>query len=212
MDALRMAAIRLFKISKMKFSVSSVLCVVLFLVLAGTAEAHHVLGRPSYALDEESNTPPSMQVETQIGKFYITYMVFPAFPEPNERGRLNLYASRVSNGDSYDGKVTFKVRDDSWFTTNEETLGTQPPDDSVFRQGFVFKEAGDYIVTAEFRADGEPYVIDFPLTIGKPFPVGPVGIAAAVIFVGLVGVNLWQRRRLNRLQTARHHHDQRKAP
>ena len=49
------------------------------IILSVPVQAHHVLGRPSYSLNEDSTTPPSMQVETQIGDYYITYMVFPAF-------------------------------------------------------------------------------------------------------------------------------------
>lgn len=167
--------------------------------------AHHVLGRPSYSLGEDSNTPPSMQVETQIGDYYVTYMAFPAFPKPNEPGRVNLYATRIDNGKSYAGRVTFKIMDDSWFASDLETIGTQSPDDRVFRQGFVISEAGDYIIRAEFEAGGAPYVIDFPLRIGDPWPVGPLGIAVAVIFAILITVNITQRRRLQRLRTGRHH-------
>jgi hypothetical protein len=54
------------------------------------AYAHHVLGRPSYSLNEDSNTPPSMQIETRIGNYFVTYMVYPAFPKPGEPGRINL--------------------------------------------------------------------------------------------------------------------------
>lgn len=171
------------------------------------AQAHHVLGRPAYSLSEESNTPPSMQVETQIGKYSVTYTAFPAFPKPNEGGRVNLVATRMDNGAPFVGNVTFKVRDDSWFSRNEEVLGTQQIDDGVYRQGFVFKRAGDYIITAEFKADKEPYVIDFPLRIGKPFPIGPIGISAIVILLVLVGVNLIQRKRLHRLKAQQHHAD-----
>jgi len=171
------------------------------------AQAHHVLGRPAYSLSEESNTPPSLQVETQIGKYSVTYMAFPAFPKPNEAGRVNLVASRMDNGAPFVGAVTFKVRDDSWFSNNEEVLGTQQIDDGVYRQGFVFNEAGDYIITAEFEADNEPYVIDFPLRIGKPMPIGPIGISALVILLVLVGVNLVQRKRLHRIKAQQHHAD-----
>jgi hypothetical protein len=170
----------------------------LSLLFLSAASAHHVLGRPSYSLGDESNTPPSMQVETQIGKFYVTYMVFPAFPQPNQAGRVNLYASRISNGEPYQGKVTFKVRDDSWFSSNEETLGTQDVDDNVFRQGFIFKRAGDYIITAEFQADGEPYTIDFPLQIGDTSSVTPVVVTVIVLIVFLLGVSVVQRKRLLR--------------
>lgn len=184
--------------------------VVSLLLILGMAHipvsyAHHVLGRPSYSLGDESNTPPSMQVETQIGEYYVTYMAFPAFPKPNEPGRVNLYATRIDNGKSFEGKVTFKIMDDSWFDSPIETIGTQAPDDNVFRQGFVISEAGNYLIRAEFEANGAPYVIDFPLRIGEPMPVGPLGIAVLLIFIILISVNIFQRQRLQRLKTGRHH-------
>ena len=174
-------------------------------IITTNAIAHHVLGRPSYSLGEDSNTPPSMQVETQIGEYYVTYMVFPAFPKPGDSGRVNLYASRIDNGAPFDGKVTFKVRDDSFFSSKEELLGVQDVDDGVYRQGFVFKEAGNYIITAQFESGGEPYIIDFPLQIGEPFPIGPLGISISVIGLLLLFVNITQRKRLARIKASQHH-------
>ena len=137
-----------------------------------------------------------MQVETQIGDYYVTYMVFPAFPSPNQPGRVNLYASRIDNGAPFDGEVAFKVRDDSLFNDDEELLGVQLPDDNVFRQGFEFREAGNFIVRAEFESGGEPYRIDFPLQIGEPARWGPLGLTVAAIMLALITVNLVQRKRL----------------
>lgn len=173
----------------------SCLCL-LAIMLSIPVQAHHVLGRPSYSLNEDSTTPPSMQVETQIGEYYVTYMVFPAFPSPNQPGRVNLYASRIDNGNPFAGEVAFKVRNDSLFTSDEELLGVQLPDDNVFRQGFEFRESGDYIIRAEFEAGGEPYRIDFPLQIGEPARWGPIGITVAAILLVLVSVNIVQRKRL----------------
>jgi len=178
---------------------------VLMLIFAIPALAHHVLGRPAYSLGADSNTPPSLQIETQIGEFYVTYMAFPAFPKPNDQGRVNLYASRIDNGLPFDGKVTFKVRDDSWFAKAQETLGVQDIDDSVYRQGFVFKNEGDYIITAEFESGGEPYTIDFPLRIGEPFPVGPIGFTVLILITVLVLVNVLQRKRRFSLKAQRAH-------
>lgn len=172
--------------------------IIVLLLIPYTSQAHHVLGRPAYSLNEDSTTPPSMQVETQIGNYYVTYMVFPAFPSPDQPGRVNLYATRIDNGEPFQGEVSFKVRDDSWFNAAEEVLGTQPPDDNVFRQGFEFKEAGKYIIRAEFMSDNEPYQIDFPLQIGDPPPLGPIGLSVAAIIFVLVAVNLLQRKRLTR--------------
>jgi len=177
----------------------------LFTFISLPAQAHHVLGRPAYSLNEDSNTPPSMQVETQIGNYFITYMVFPAFPKAGERGRVNLYATRIDNGDAYDGEVTFSVKDNTFFgNARPEVLGTQQADDSVYRQGFEFSNNGDYIVTAHFTDKNEPYIIDFPLRIGPPASVGPLGIAIAAIVIILLGVNLIQRKRLlqSRLRNA----------
>jgi hypothetical protein len=145
-----------------------------------------------------------MQVETQIGDYFVTYMAFPAFPRAQQPGRVNLYASRIGDGAPFLGEVVFKVRDDSWFSGNEEVLGRQPPDDNVFRQGFVFQQDGDYIITAQFEAGGEPYVIDFPLRIGDPSPLGPIAIAVGVIFAVLIGVSIVQRKKMQRLKVRAH--------
>ena len=169
------------------------------------AYAHHVLGRPAYSLNEDSNTPPSMEIETQIGKYYVTMMAFPAFPKPGQRGRVNLYAVRIDDGESYDGSVTFTVREDSWFGGEQEMLGTQPPDDRVYRQGFSFHKAGNYIIRAEFESDGEPYQLDFPVRIGSPVPIGPIGVTVGSLAVLLIGVNIFQRRRLQRLRASQYH-------
>lgn len=168
------------------------------------SHAHHVLGRPAYSLSEDSNTPPSMQVETQIGDYFVTYMAFPAFPSPQQPGRVNLYASRIDDGTPYIGEVSFKVRDAGWFSEDGELLGVQPSDDNVYRQGFVFQEEGDYVIVAEFESGGEPYIIDFPLRIGEPAAVGPMVIAAAVILIVLIGVSIVQRKRMQRLKVRAH--------
>jgi hypothetical protein len=113
---------------------------------------------------------------------------------------VNLYASRIDDGSPFSGEVTFKVRDDKWFASEQETLGIQRIDDGVYRQGFVFKQAGNYIITAAFASDGEPYSIDFPLRIGNPAPIGPLGISVAVVTLVLVGVNVTARKRLQRMK------------
>ncbi|MDT8283173.1 MAG: hypothetical protein RQ982_10270 [Gammaproteobacteria bacterium] len=180
----------------------------LFIFITLPAQAHHVLGRPAYSLNEDSNTPPSMQVETQIGDYFITYMVFPAFPKAGQRGRVNLYATRIDNGDAYNGEVSFKVRDDIFFgNRHEESLGSQLPDDNVYRQGFEFSQDGQYIITAEFNDGGEPYIIDFPLLVGAPSSVGPLGIAVAAIAIVLLGVNILQRKKLLRAKIRNAHEE-----
>ncbi len=184
---------------------SSLFVTVLLSTLCNPVSAHHVLGRPAYSLSEDSNTPPSMQVETQIGKYSVTIVAFPAFPKPNEPGRVNLYATRIDSGALFNGQVTFRVRDDRLFADAPELLGMQTIDDGVYRQGFVFSQRGDYIVSAEFTAEGEPYLIDFPLRIGDPAPVTLIGGVITLMGLILVLVNVTQRRRMQRMRAQRHH-------
>lgn len=170
------------------------------------AHAHHILGKPAYnSGGENSGTPPSMQVETQIGDYLVNMMVFPAFPKPGAEGRLHLYAARLDNGQSYQGKVTLKVRDDAWFASEAEVLGTHEIDDKVYRQGFIFSKAGNYIVTAEFHADGQPYIVDLPLQVGEPTSLMPIGVAVSAIIFVLAGVRAAQRRRRTHPKGKRQH-------
>jgi hypothetical protein len=166
----------------------------------GLSYAHHVLGRPAYSLNEDSNTPPSMNLETRVGDYFVTAMVYPAFPRPNESGRINLYATHVDSGEPLNTGIAFKVREDSWFSHHTENLGAQVIDDNVYRQAFAFNHEGDYIITAEFQAGGEHYQIDFPLRVGEPVVIGPMGIIVAVIGLMLLAATLIKRKRLLRLR------------
>ena len=168
----------------------------MLLVPLNSAAAHHVLGRPAYSLNEDSNTPPSMQGEARMGGYMITYMVFPAFPRPGEPGRIHLYAIPIGDSAPFSGKVGFSLRSDSWLDAGESiALGLQPADDHVYRQGFQVEQAGDYMVSASFDVDGQTYVLDFPLRVGAPPLLGPLEIAAGVLLALLVIISLIQRRR-----------------
>ncbi len=166
------------------------------------AFAHHVLGRPAYKLNEDSNTPPSMQVETQVGDYFVSYMVYPAFPRANEPGRINLYATRLDGSGPFRGKIKFTVREDGWFADGKvESIGSQILDDNVFRQGFVFSEEGDYIISANFESEGQPYTIDFPLRVGNPGHFGTMVSILAALVALLIGISFIQRKRFMRDKT-----------
>lgn len=189
---------------------------VLFILLAVgmvPVQAHHVLGRPAYAVGEDGTTPPSLELETQLGDYFVTMMSFPAFLDPKDQGRMNLYASRIDNGSSFHGEVTFKLYENGWFASDQmETLGIQKIDDGVYRQPFMVSEEGDYVIRAEFHSDGQPYIVEFPITVGDPAPIGPIGLALVALAALLVGVNVVQRRRLGRLKATRHHDEVRTEP
>ena len=170
----------------------------IWLAVAPTS-AHHILGRPSYSLNEDSNTPPSMQVEVQLGDLFVTTMVYPAFPRLGVPGRFNLYAKHT-NGRLYKGEVEFSVRKItwlSWFGMGEESreIGRQLPDDNVFRQAFRLDREGDFLITVTLNVNGEPHMIDFPLRVGEAPMIGVLDIIIALVVLTIVAVTLVQRRR-----------------
>lgn len=150
-------------------------------MVTAPAWAHHVLGRPAYSLNEDSNTPPSMQLETQMGHYLVTMMAFPAFPKVGEESRIRLYATHLDSGEPFLGEVYFSVRDDVWFGSSREMLGKQRPTDGIYRQAMTFAAEGDYLVTARFEALGEPYILDLPIRIGNPVSYFPLLLAFGAI-------------------------------
>ena len=167
------------------------LLVVIGLLAPFGASAHHVLGRPAYQLNEDSNTPSSIQGEAQIGDFSTTYMVFPAFPRPHEPGRISFYATNGKTGQAYNGKTEFHIRERPWYdwlfpTSTFVKLGTQKIDDKVYRQAFQFEQAGSYMISIRFDGTSGPNELEFPLTVGHPPGVDFISILAGVLLLILV--------------------------
>ncbi|MBT7757711.1 MAG: hypothetical protein HN732_10320 [Rhodospirillaceae bacterium] len=171
-----------------------------FLGMANQSEAHHILGRPAYSLNEDSNTPPSMQAEVQLGEYRMTYMLYPAFPRPGGTARISLYILGTKNGTPFDGRVTFTIREMPWNAWlgsegHADRLGVQPPDDKVYRQGFTVPEAGEYMISADFQIDGEPYTVDFPVRIGEPPLIGPMAMVAGGLLLMFILIAVMRRRK-----------------
>jgi len=195
------------KVLNSRYKAGYILAFLIAALISSQVFAHHVLGRPSYSLNEDSNTPPSTQIEMLIGDYNINYMAFPAFPKPNEQGRINFYASHIITGKSFVGEVTFKIKNDNWFSSKETTLGVQTEDDHIYHQSFAFKNEGDYIISAEFQDNDIPYKIDFPLRVGSPTTISPLGILVGGFLLILLIANTLQRKKLTRFNTKRHHTD-----
>jgi hypothetical protein len=198
---------------KCKISVVASVCVLMLSVLfVHPSRAHHVLGRPAYSLSEDSNTPPSMQMEAQVGQYLVTMMAFPAFLQPNEAGRIHLYASPLPGAEPLMNPVLFSARSAGvWRRADWQVLGEQKKiDDHVYRQSVQFHAVGDYLIRADFFANGEDHIVDFPIRVGAAPMIGPVGIIFVSVILFLICISLFYFRRLNlaKVKLARDHNIQ----
>ncbi|MBF0459793.1 MAG: hypothetical protein HQL87_00205 [Magnetococcales bacterium] len=177
-------------------NVAKLLLSLLLLLASNTAWAHHVLGRPAYIWNEDSRTPPAILVETLIGHYTVNMMLYPAFPKAGEESRVKLYATHLDTHAPLSEPVHFFVRDDTWFgDQRREALGTQIPTDNIYRQIVVFNEESDYILTAEFTANNEPYIVDLPIRIGERTTLWPLLLAIGIMGGVLGWVAIQKRRR-----------------
>lgn len=180
--------------------------VLIFLMLvmnSAALSAHHVIGRYSYDVNEDSSSPPGQHVETQIGDYQITYRVFPAFVKPNEQGRINFYISPTQIGDGIESDVKFSVRESGLFKNPMDVLGVQTVDDNVYHQDFNFHHAGNYVVTADFKLAGEPYSLDFPLQVGSASTTNASRMIAGMFIFILLIAGLRNKQRLKRFRVFR---------
>ena len=165
------------------------------------ALAHHILGRPSYGLDADTTETSSIELDSEIGDYNATFMLYPSLPEPGDHGRINLFIAHVPGAADPDGPIAFSIRRDGWLASigirrGEREIGRQVPDDRVYRQAMTIPEEGHYVIVADFRAGGKPYQFSFPVQIGEPPVAGPAEIGAVAVVLALLVSSVAMRRRV----------------
>ena len=80
---------------------------------AGEARAHHILGIPHYAYDEQYPQTPVLTYLLEAGPYDVKMTGYPGRPEPGERSSLHIYIYRRDNGALYDKTVTVEVMQDA---------------------------------------------------------------------------------------------------
>jgi len=171
------------------------------LLAAGPAQGHHILGRPSYGLDADTTETSSIEMDSEIGDYNATFMLYPSLPEPGDHGRINLFIAHLPGSPAPDGPITFAIRRDSWMAYfgllgARREIGQQFPDDRVYRQAMRIPDEGRYVILASFTAGRKSYEFRFPVQIGEPAVAGPAEIAALVLVLALLVCSVAMRRRV----------------
>jgi len=161
------------------------------LVVAGLAQAHHILGIPHYAYDEQYPQTPVLTYRVDAGAWEVKMTGYPGVPQPGERTSLHVYLQHRPSGRLFDGPVTLTVRRDRMIGTDPVVYGpiTAAIEEAVFKFHPEFEDTANYVVRIHFEADDVPWDIDLPVVVGEPGSPWAVlgGVAAlAALFLVLV--------------------------
>ncbi len=157
----------------------------LLLGLAVPAQAHHILGIPHYAYEDQYPQTPVLTYLVQRDDFEVKMTGYPGVPQPGEPSSLHVYIKRISTVRPFPGGVTMTI-------TRDRMIGEDPViygpvraklEDSVYKFFPRFDDEANYNVRIEFSGDSTPWTIELPMVAGDPgSPVTVVaGIAVGVL-------------------------------
>ncbi len=164
--------------------------IVLFLsigaaVFAPVLLAHHILGIPHYAYDEQYPQTPVLTYRVNAGPHEVKMTGYPGIPCPGERCTYHVYIKNLGSGELFDSRVTMSVMRDRLFGSDRVIYGPVEAslEQAVYKFFPEFEDEANYTVRIEYEAEGAPWIIDLPVVVGEPGSPWAVAIGS---FSGLV--------------------------
>ncbi len=169
--------------------------------LATSVEAHHILGIPHYAYDEQYPQTPVLTYRVDTGQYEVRMTGYPGNPQPGERTTFHVYITRKDNGALFVGSVWMTVKEDRLIGEDPVVYGPMEAqlEERVYKFHPEFENESNYTVRIAFEADGEPWTIDLPTVVGEPgSPWAVLGGAGAglVLFLVVIRAIRIKRKRL----------------
>jgi len=186
------------------------LLIAVFMSIAPAAFAHHILGVPHYAYDDEYPQAPVLTYSVEAGPYNVRMTGYPGSPRPGERCSLHVYVSRVDTGTPFNGTVTLTVMQDRMLGTNTIVYGpiTGELEEAMFKFFPVFEDEANYTVRIEYEAEGAPWIIDLPMVAGEPGSPWTVvlgvggGVITFLIVMRAIRIKIRRRERAQTTQAA----------
>ncbi len=173
----------------------------LWMFAPAAATAHHILGIPHYAYDEQYPQTPVLTYRVDAGAHEVRMTGYPGVPAPGERCSLHVYIRRSDSGATFDDQVTLTVSEDRLIGTDPVVYGpvTATLEESVYKFFPEFESEANYTARIEFHADNEPWMIDLPMVVGEPgspwLVLAGVAVATSIFLVVIRAVRIKKRRR-----------------
>jgi hypothetical protein len=182
--------------------------ILVVLALAAPAHAHHILGIPHYAYDDQYPQTPVLTYRVEAGEHEVKMTGYPGVPQPGDQTSLHVYIRRLDTGSPFDGPVTLAVLEDRLLQSDPVVYGpiTARQQEAVYKFYPRYATEANYLVRIEYEAAGAPWTIDLPIVVGEPGSPWTVlgGVAAAsVVFLVVIRAIRIKRARRGRVPRVR---------
>ena len=175
---------------------------ILVLLITPDVHAHHIMGIPHYAYDEQYPQTPVLTYRMEAGPYDVKMTGYPGMPQPGERCTFHIYIRRIDTGALYDGKVSLTVLQDRLIGQDPVIYGPVEAglEERVFKFYPEFKEEANYTTRISFVVEGTPWIVDLPVVAGEPgspwVVLGSVGGGLAIFLIVVRAIRIKRRRRL----------------
>ncbi len=161
--------------------------VLLFALLAWAppVQAHHILGIPHYAYEEDYPQAPVLTYRVQTGPYEVKMTGYPGTPVPGESSSLHVYIKDAQQGAPFGGGVRLTVIEDRMIGEDPVVYGPVDArlEDRIYKFYPRFESEGNYTARIEFDAAGAPWKIDLPIVVGEP---GSPWVVLAAVGAGVL--------------------------
>lgn len=174
---------------------------ILLVFLATSAGAHHIMGIPHYAYDENYPQLPFVEITAQSGPWDLRLTYFPGIIQPGERIRFKLYGRHRETGEPLRVPLVGRVEQRAFLRAAAPVGEPFPirvgkgPEGNDYKFFLSFPEHEAYQVRVRFPFPGLPAEeIPFPVDVGVTDDT-PLFLLALGAFAGLVLYVRIQKRR-----------------
>lgn len=142
----------------------------MLIVFPPNVYAHHIMGIPHYAYDEQYPQTPVLTYRLEAGPYDVRMTGYPGKPTPGERSTLHVYIRRMDNGALFEGSVRLTVMQDQLIGEDLVVYGPSLAkiEERLFKFYPTFPDEANYLVRIEFEVEGVPWIVDLPMVAGEP--------------------------------------------
>jgi len=179
------------------------LVVVCTIAAASPVAAHHILGVPHYAYDEDYPQTPVLTSVVTAGAYEVKMTGYPGEIVPGEPVSFHVYIKNTDSGRVFDGEATLTIRKKGLLSAGKVIYGpsTAELDERIYKFYPLFPEDASFLAELRFEDGHAQWVVDLPIVVGEAAaPWVPVGWSAAaatllLFLLRAVAIKLRRRRR-----------------